>query len=207
VTTADETATPTTESSAAAQDAAPGSAPVANTEGARAGSETAAPSAPAAPPAAPPAATPAPASPAAPPPGAPIAGAAAPAPTAPSAAKPAAAAPSAPRTLDAVPEIASFELQGSLPSSVARRSVERALPGLRACYSAAARASKTAPAIDLPLGLEIDENGIATHVTLGDVRFGAFSRCAAGVANQIHAPQAPDVGTVRVTTVIKFRPL
>jgi eukaryotic-like serine/threonine-protein kinase len=132
------------------------------------------------------------------------------APAAPAIAKPAAPAPSAPaapRALDAVPELTSFDLQGSLPSSVARRSVERVLPALRACYAAAARAGHTAPAIDLRLSFEIDENSLATHVGLGDVRFGTFSRCAAGVASEIHTPQAPDVGTARVTAVIKFRPL
>ena len=133
----------------------------------------------------------------------------APAAATPAIARPAAApaAPAAPRALDAIPELASFDLQGSLPSSVARRSVERVLPALRACYSAAARAGRTAPAFELRLSFEIDENSLATHVGVGEVRFGTFSRCAAGVASEIHTPQAPDVGTARVTAVIKFRPL
>jgi serine/threonine-protein kinase len=117
-----------------------------------------------------------------------------------------AAAPAAPRSFDAIPEIASVDLQGSLPASVARRSVERVLPGLRACYADAARAGRSAPAIDLRLSFEIDENGEATHATTGDVGFGSLARCAAGVAGQIHTTQAPDVGTVRVVVVIRFRP-
>ena len=132
-----------------------------------------------------------------------------PAPTAPPPPPPPApAAPpvAAPRSLDAVPEIASFELQGSLATSVARRSVERVLPALRACYAAAARADRTAPAIDLRLSFEIDENSLATHVATGDVRFGSLGRCAAGVASQIRTPQAPDVGTAHVVVVIKFHP-
>ncbi|HMG24965.1 MAG TPA: hypothetical protein VK607_26695, partial [Kofleriaceae bacterium] len=114
--------------------------------------------------------------------------------------------PSAPRSLDATPEIASFEVQGSLSSAVARRSVERALPALRSCYAASARAGRAAPAIELKLSFEIDENSLATHVMTSEVRFGAFGRCATGVATQIHTTQAPDVGTARVTTVIRFRP-
>jgi hypothetical protein len=106
-----------------------------------------------------------------------------------------------------VPEISAFDLQGSLATSVARRSVERALPGLRACYAAAARAGRSAPAIDLRLSFEIDENSMATHVATGDVRFGSFGRCAAGIAGQIRTPQAPDVGTAHVVVVIKFHPL
>jgi serine/threonine-protein kinase len=117
-----------------------------------------------------------------------------------------AAAPAAPRSLDAVPEIASFELLGSLASSVARRSVERVLPGLRACYAAAARASHAAPAIELRLSFEIDENSVATHVVAGNVQFGSFARCAAGVASQIHTTQAPDVGTAHVVVVVRFHP-
>jgi hypothetical protein len=196
------------EAAHAAGDAAPGTAPAAPQVAASAGSGAPTPSTGSAAPAA---APPAPAVPSSPAPTSP-----APAPgsqSAPTAATPAiakpAAAPAAPaaRALDAVPELASFDLQGSLPSSVARRSVERVLPALRACYSAAARAGRTAPAFELRLSFEIDENSLATHVGLGEVRFGTFSRCAAGVASEIHTPQAPDVGTARVTAVIKFRPL
>jgi hypothetical protein len=117
-----------------------------------------------------------------------------------------AAAPPAPRSLDAVPQIASFDVQGSLAASVARRAVERVLPGLRSCYATAARASKTAPAVELHLSFEIDENSMATHVAAGDVQFGSFGRCAASAAGQIHTTQAPDVGTAHVTVVIKFHP-
>jgi len=43
-------------------------------------------------------------------------------------------------------------------------------------------------------------------VTIGDVALGSLASCAAGVVGQIHTTQAPDVGTVRVVAVIKFRP-
>jgi hypothetical protein len=89
---------------------------------------------------------------------------------------------------------------------VVRRSVERVLPGLRSCYAAAARAGRTAPAIELRLSFEIDENSLATHVATGDVALGSLARCAAGVAGQIHTTQAPDVGTVHVVVVVKFHP-
>src|SRR5262249_16797229 len=118
----------------------------------------------------------------------------------------ASAAPAEPRSLDAVPEIASFDLQGSLATSVARRSVERALPGLRACYAAAARAVRMAPTIELRLSFEIDENSQANHAATGDVGFGSFARCAGGVAGQIRTTQAPDVGTAHVVVVIRFHP-
>jgi hypothetical protein len=129
-----------------------------------------------------------------------------PPPPAPAVSPQVAAAPAVPRSLDAVPEIASVDLQGSLPASVARRSVERVLPGLRACYGAAARAGRAAPAIELRLSFEVDENSVATHAAAGDVGFGSLARCAAGVAGQIHTTQAPDVGTARVVVVIRFRP-
>ncbi|TMQ16091.1 MAG: hypothetical protein E6J90_24475, partial [Deltaproteobacteria bacterium] len=119
----------------------------------------------------------------------------------------AAPAPKGPGALDAVPEITGLEVKGSLSPSVVRRSVERALPALRACYVAAARAGRTTPALDLQLSFEIDENGLAIHAATGRASFGSLARCAAGVAGQIHTPVAPDTGTAPVAVVIRFRPL
>jgi hypothetical protein len=45
--------------------------------------------------------------------------------------------PAAPRSFDALAQIAGFELLDALPGSVAQRSVESVLPGLRACFAAA----------------------------------------------------------------------
>jgi hypothetical protein len=124
---------------------------------------------------------------------------------APAAPRPVPAPPVSPGSLAAMPEIASLEVNGSLSSAVVRRSLERALPALRACYGAAARAARATPAIDVPLGYEIDENGAATHVTAGG-RFGSLAPCAAAVAGQIRTREVPDIGTVKVVVVVHFRP-
>jgi hypothetical protein len=43
-------------------------------------------------------------------------------------------------------------------------------------------------------------------VLTGGAGFGSLASCAAGVTSQIRTSEAPDVGTVQVTVVIRFRP-
>ncbi|MEO7730256.1 MAG: hypothetical protein ABIY55_04740, partial [Kofleriaceae bacterium] len=109
-------------------------------------------------------------------------------------------------SLDATPGVVSLEVKGSLSPSIVRRSVERTLSSLRACYRVAARAGGNTPAVELRLAFEIDENSLATHVTTAGASFGSFASCAAGVAGQIRTQEAPDVGTAQVIVVIGFRP-
>jgi hypothetical protein len=114
--------------------------------------------------------------------------------------------PPNPGPFDAVPAVTTFEVKGSLSPSIVRRSVDRTLPSLRACYRSAARAAGATPAIDLQLTFEIDENGLATQVAINGPRFSAITGCAAEVARKIRTQGAPDVGTVQVTVGIRFRP-
>ena len=141
---------------------------------------------------------------------APPAAAALPAPAAPVAptikAAPAAPAVSAPGSLDAVPTVTTLDVKGSLSPSIVRRSVDRTLDQLRACYRVAAHAGGSTPAVDLQLSFEIDENGLATRVATAGTRFGSLASCAAGVTGQIRTQEAPDVGTAHVTVGIRFRP-
>jgi hypothetical protein len=136
-----------------------------------------------------------------------------PAPAAPSAPPPAIATPVAPPprpagpgSLDAVPAVATLDVKGSLSPSVVRRSVERALGSLRACYQTAARAGNATPAVDLQLRFEIDENSMATHVSASSPGFGSLASCATNVVGQLHTQEAPDVGTAQVSVLIRFRP-
>jgi serine/threonine protein kinase len=115
-------------------------------------------------------------------------------------------APPPPGSLDATPSVASLDVKGSLSPSIVRRSLERTLASLRGCYRTAARAAKATPAIELRLTFEIDENSLATRVATSGASFGSLSTCAVGVAGQIRTQEAPDVGTVQVTAVIRFRP-
>ena len=115
-------------------------------------------------------------------------------------------APVGPGSLDATPSVASLDVKGSLSPSIVRRSVERTLGALRACYRTAARAGGATPAVELRLTFEIDENSLATQVATSGASFGSLATCAAGVAGQIRTQEAPDVGTVQVAVVIRFRP-
>jgi len=114
--------------------------------------------------------------------------------------------PAGPGSLDAAPAVATLEVKGSLSPSVVRRSVERSLGSLRACYQAAARAGNATPAVDLQLRFEIDENSMATHVSASSPGFGALASCATNVVGQLHTQEAPDVGTAQVSVLIRFRP-
>ena len=100
----------------------------------------------------------------------------------------------------------SLDVKGSLSPSTVRRSVERTLSSLRACYRTAARAGGSTPPIDLRLTFEIDENSLATQVATSGTSFGSLASCAAGVMSQIRTQEAPDVGTVQVAVVIRFLP-
>jgi len=117
-----------------------------------------------------------------------------------------AVAPSGPGSFDAVPSITALGVKGSLSPSLVRRSVDRVLTALRACYRTAARAGGATPAIELQLTFEIDENGLATQVATSGAPFGSLPGCVADVAGQIRTQEAPDVGTAHVTVSLRFRP-
>lgn len=114
--------------------------------------------------------------------------------------------PAGPGTLDATPAIVSLDVKGSLSPSIVRRSVDRTLGALRACYRTAARAGSATPDIELQLTFEIDENRLATQVAAGGASFGSLASCATGVMGQLRTSAAPDVGTAQVTVVVRFRP-
>jgi len=115
-------------------------------------------------------------------------------------------APTRTGTLDATPAIVTLEVKGSLSPSIVRRSVDRTLAALRACYRTAARAGSATPAVELQLTFEIDENRLATQIATRGASFGSLASCATGVMSQIRTSEAPDVGTAQVTVVIRFRP-
>jgi hypothetical protein len=114
--------------------------------------------------------------------------------------------PPNPGTLDATPSVLTLEVKGSLSPAIVRRSVERTLSAMRECYRTAARAGGSAPALDLRLTFEIDENSRSSQVMTSGAGFGSLASCAAGVTSQIRTQEAPDVGTAQVAVVIRFRP-
>ncbi|HEU4726872.1 MAG TPA: hypothetical protein VFT22_03255, partial [Kofleriaceae bacterium] len=114
--------------------------------------------------------------------------------------------PPGPGALDATPSVVTLDVKGSLSPAIVRRSIERTLGSLRACYRTAARAAGSTPAVDLRISFEIDENSLATRVAASGTNLGSLASCAASVTGQIRTPEAPDVGTSQVTVVIRFRP-
>jgi|GEM_PF-2261261 len=110
-------------------------------------------------------------------------------------------------SLDATPTIARLDIEGSLPSSVVRRGIDRVVPSLRDCYRAAAKARQETPSITLTLSFRIDEGGAARRVSARGGAFGSLADCARDVLGRVQTQQAPDVGTVNVSMSIKFTPL
>jgi len=111
-------------------------------------------------------------------------------------------------SMDATPTIASLDVNGPLPNSVVRRSVERALPALRTCYRTAAKAKGSTPPATVTLSFEVDESSAATNVSgSGAKDMGTLLGCAKGAIGRLQTQQAPDVGTVNVAVTISFRPL
>ena len=121
--------------------------------------------------------------------------------------KPVVAAPVDVGSLDATATIASLEVNGPLPTSVVRRSVERVLPALRTCYRTAAKAGNKTPAANLTVSFEVDESAAAVSVSANGTSFGSLASCAKGAIGRLQTQQAPDVGTVNVVVAISFRPV
>jgi hypothetical protein len=87
-----------------------------------------------------------------------------------------------------------------------RRSIERALPSLRACYQDAAKHERATPAVKMSFKFEIDEGATARRVSASGTKFGSLGVCARSALLQVQSPQAPDVGTVHVAVSIRFTP-
>jgi hypothetical protein len=96
-------------------------------------------------------------------------------------------------------------VEGSLPSSIVRRSVERVLPSLQACYRTAAKAKNSTPAVNVKVRFVIDETGAARRVAASGT-FGSLAECVRSSMSRVQSPHAPDVGTVSVTVAISFTP-
>ena len=110
-------------------------------------------------------------------------------------------------SLDATPAIANLDVNGPLPSSVARRTVERAMPAIRACYRTAAKTSQKTPAVSVALTFEIDENSSIGNVSANGAKdLASLAGCVRKTLTGARTQQAPDVGTAHVSVSITFKP-
>jgi serine/threonine-protein kinase len=123
----------------------------------------------------------------------------------PAVAPPPSPAPPSPGSLDAVSSIASISVDGPLPDSEIRSTVERALGTFRECYRSAARQASKTPALRVTLSFVIDEGRAARSVRVGGDTLG-LGACVKDAASKIRTRVAPDVGTATVHVVVKFQP-
>lgn len=117
-------------------------------------------------------------------------------------------APVATGSLDAVPSLGEIDVDGSLPDSEIRSSVERALGAFRDCYRSAARRAGKTPAFHIALWFVVDEgravHGVQIRDSNGDVL--GVGACVKDAASKLRTRVAPDVGTATVHVVVKFQP-
>ncbi|MFN0250923.1 MAG: protein kinase domain-containing protein [Kofleriaceae bacterium] len=111
----------------------------------------------------------------------------------------------APGSLDAVPSLASVSVEGPLPDSEIRSTVERVLGMYRNCYRTAARLAGKTPALRVKLLFTIDEGRAARNLRVVGDPLGIAS-CLKDNASKLRTRIAPDVGTADVSVVVKFQP-
>jgi hypothetical protein len=111
-----------------------------------------------------------------------------------------------PGSLDATPAFAKLAVDGSLTTTEIQSALGRTLDGLRGCYRAAARKANHTPDVSVRISFEIDEGARATSVRVSGDTLGV-SACVKDAIAGVRTRVAPDVGTVSVTAVVRFKPI
>ena len=120
-------------------------------------------------------------------------------------ARPAPAAVVNPGTLDAVPSFSKLAVDGSLTTTEVQSALGRTVETLRDCYRNAARKANQTPDVSLRISFEIDEGARASGVRISGDSLG-LAACAKGALGDVRTRVAPDVGTVSVSAVVRFKP-
>ena len=102
--------------------------------------------------------------------------------------------------------IESFSVRGALTAAQIRRALDRVTPQIRACYGPAATAAGASPSVAIATRFEIDESQRAHAIELADPGLAGLKACVARALGNVRAEQAPDVGTVDVSLVLRFTP-
>ena len=110
-----------------------------------------------------------------------------------------------PGTLDAMPSFAKLSVDGSLTTTEVQSALSRTVEALRGCYRGAAQRLKQTPDVSIRLSFEIDEGARATSVRVTGDTLG-LGGCVKDTIGAIRTRVAPDVGTVSVTAVVRFKP-
>ncbi|MGE0870704.1 MAG: serine/threonine protein kinase [Kofleriaceae bacterium] len=110
-----------------------------------------------------------------------------------------------PGTLDAIPSIGGVSVIGSLRNSDVQNGLARIVDDLRSCYQQAAQRAQKTPALRVRISFEIDEARASRNVSVSGDTLG-IAACARDSASKIRTRVAPDVGTAKVSVVVKFQP-
>ena len=121
--------------------------------------------------------------------------------------RPAIVAPAAPDpgSLDAMPSIARLAVDGSLTTTEVRSALARTMDPLRGCYRAAAKKANKTPEVTIKLDFEIDEGARAGSIRVSGDTLGVGA-CVKDALTGVRTRIAPDVGTVSVTAMLRFKP-
>jgi hypothetical protein len=118
---------------------------------------------------------------------------------------PPAVAIAAPGTLDAVPAFSKLAVDGSLTTTEVQSALGRTVEALRTCDRGAAKKANQTPEISLRVTFEIDEGARASSVrVVGDTM--GLAGCVKDAIGGVRTRVAPDVGTVSVSAVVRFKP-
>lgn len=111
-----------------------------------------------------------------------------------------------PGALDAKPWLSQLTVDGSLTTTEVETAIARTFELLRACYREAARRVSSTPDVSIRVRFEIDEGARASGVRVSGDALG-LGACAKDALGSVRTRVAPDVGTVSVSAVIRFKPV
>ncbi|MCG8555989.1 MAG: protein kinase [Proteobacteria bacterium] len=113
--------------------------------------------------------------------------------------------PAAPPVLDATTQIARWQVQGPLPSSVLRRAVQRLEGDIDRCYTSAARRVGKDGFGEVRVAFRITTTGRASAVETSGGGLPGLDRCVRGVIARVVSRRKPDLGEARAAFVVQFR--
>jgi serine/threonine protein kinase len=109
-------------------------------------------------------------------------------------------------SLDAIASLSAISVDGPLPDSEIRTTLDRALASFRECYRGAARSAHRTPPLHIKLSFEIDEGRTARNLRVSGDTLGVAG-CVKDAAAKLRTRVAPDVGNATVTVTVKFQPI
>ncbi|HEY5925618.1 MAG TPA: protein kinase [Kofleriaceae bacterium] len=110
-----------------------------------------------------------------------------------------------PGSLDAQPAFSKVTVDGSLTTTEVQSALGRTLDALRSCYRGAAKKANQTPDVSLKVSFVIDEGARAGSVRISGDTMG-LGGCVKDAIGAVRTRVAPDVGTVSVSAVVRFKP-